>query len=171
MEQLVWKSFFLTSIKFWVCLVFKTHLMLIRYCARATDSALPVMVIVRSMLPPDSRSSQFEMRIMAPLSCLQHKNERKNTLNQYPQTYLAPTTYNLLKSVKKVKKKKCMMSLMNGPLSKDSMGKSKLKDRLIYPLYHITFLCWTLLRFLFFYPVRYRFFTGWCRCYIYQNYV
>ena len=59
-----------------------THLMLIRYCARATDSAFPVMVMVRSMLPPieprppppvedaASRSSQLEMRIIAPLSWL-----------------------------------------------------------------------------------------------------
>ena len=58
----------------------KRYLMLIRYWAKATDSALPVMVIVLSMLPLDppplpplmveSRSSQLEMRIMAPLSCL-----------------------------------------------------------------------------------------------------
>ena len=56
----------------WIFGVFgvRTHLILIRYCARATDSALPVIVMVRSILPPDSRSSQFEIRIMAPLSCL-----------------------------------------------------------------------------------------------------
>ena len=45
--------------------------MLIRYCASATDSGLPVIVIVRSIFPPDSRSSQLEIRIMAPLSCLE----------------------------------------------------------------------------------------------------
>lgn len=45
-----------------------THLMLIRYWASATESGLPLMVIVRSVLPP-SRSSQFEMRIMAPEIC------------------------------------------------------------------------------------------------------
>lgn len=39
--------------------------MLIRYWASATESGLPVMVIVRSVLPL-SRSSQLEMRIMAP---------------------------------------------------------------------------------------------------------
>ena len=36
-----------------------SYLILIRYCASATDSALPEMVMVRSMLPPDSRSSQL----------------------------------------------------------------------------------------------------------------
>ena len=60
--------------------VFKTHLILIRYCARATDSALPVIVMVRSILLPDSRSSQFEIRIMAPLSCLK-QNERRIIFN------------------------------------------------------------------------------------------
>lgn len=39
--------------------------MLIKYWASATASGLPLMVIVRSVLPP-SRSSQFEIRIMAP---------------------------------------------------------------------------------------------------------
>lgn len=42
--------------------------MLIKYWARATASGLPLMVMVRSVLPP-SRSSQFEMRIMAPEIC------------------------------------------------------------------------------------------------------
>ena len=42
--------------------------MLMRYWASATDSPEPVMVMVRSVLL--SRSSQFEMRIMAPLICL-----------------------------------------------------------------------------------------------------
>lgn len=42
-----------------------THLMFIRYWASATASGLPLMVIVRSVLPP-SRSSQLEIRIMAP---------------------------------------------------------------------------------------------------------
>lgn len=42
-----------------------------RYWARATDSAVPVMVMVRSELL--SRSSQFDMRIMAPLNCLVHR--------------------------------------------------------------------------------------------------
>ena len=41
-----------------------------RYCARATDSQLPLIVIVRSRLAGASRSSQFEIRIMAPLICL-----------------------------------------------------------------------------------------------------
>lgn len=39
--------------------------MLIKYWARATASGFPLMVMVRSVLPP-SRSSQFEIRIMAP---------------------------------------------------------------------------------------------------------
>lgn len=39
--------------------------MLIKYWASATASGFPLMVIVRSVLPP-SRSSQFEIRIMAP---------------------------------------------------------------------------------------------------------
>ncbi len=59
--------------------------MLIRYCARATDSGFPVMVMVLSRLtgmppppppmPPPSelRSSQLEMRIIAPLSCLERR--------------------------------------------------------------------------------------------------
>ena len=64
------------SIKSWYSL--KAYLMLIRYCASATDSAFPVIVIVRSMfmLPPptlESRSSQFDMRIIAPLNCLEIK--------------------------------------------------------------------------------------------------
>lgn len=42
-----------------------THLILIRYWASATASGLPLMVMVRSVFPP-SRSSQFEIRIMAP---------------------------------------------------------------------------------------------------------
>lgn len=42
-----------------------THLMLIKYWASATASGFPLIVIVRSVLPP-SRSSQFEIRIMAP---------------------------------------------------------------------------------------------------------
>lgn len=45
-----------------------TDLVLMRYCAKATDSAVPVMVMVLSELL--SRSSQLEMRIMAPLICL-----------------------------------------------------------------------------------------------------
>ena len=51
-----------------------TDLVLIRYCASATDSVAPVMVIVRSVLL--SRSSQLEIRIIAPLICLQRANER-----------------------------------------------------------------------------------------------
>lgn len=47
-----------------------THLMLIKYWARDTESWLPVIVIVRSVLALPSRSSQFEIRIMAPLICL-----------------------------------------------------------------------------------------------------
>ena len=45
--------------------------MLIRYWARATDSQFPVMVIVLSRLAGASLSSQLEMRIMAPLICLE----------------------------------------------------------------------------------------------------
>ena len=53
--------------------------MFIRYCASATDSAFPVIVMVRSIfvlfpLTFGSRSSQFDMRIIAPLSCLQVQN-------------------------------------------------------------------------------------------------
>ena len=51
-----------------------TYLMLIRYWARATDSAFPVMVMVRSRLAGASRSSQLEIRIMAPESCLQRSH-------------------------------------------------------------------------------------------------
>lgn len=40
-----------------------------RYCAKATASGFPEMVIVRSD-DPLSRSSQFDMRIMAPEICL-----------------------------------------------------------------------------------------------------
>lgn len=42
-----------------------TYLMFIKYWARATESAFPLIVIVLSVLPP-SRSSQFEIRIIAP---------------------------------------------------------------------------------------------------------
>lgn len=42
-----------------------THLILMRYCANATASGFPVMVIVRSVAPP-SLSSQLLIRIMAP---------------------------------------------------------------------------------------------------------
>lgn len=48
-----------------VTVVIVTHLMLMRYCANATESGLPVIVMVRSVLPP-SRSSQFDIRIIAP---------------------------------------------------------------------------------------------------------
>ena len=56
-----------------------SYLMFIRYCASATDSAFPVIVMVRSIfvlfpLTFGSRSSQFDMRIIAPLSCLQVQN-------------------------------------------------------------------------------------------------
>ena len=51
-----------------------TDLMLMRYWARATLSALPVMVMVLSRLAGASRSSQLEMRIIAPDSCLQGHN-------------------------------------------------------------------------------------------------
>lgn len=50
--------------------------MLIRYCASATASGLPVIVMVLSVLPP-SRSSQFEMRIIAPLICLDRKEKSR----------------------------------------------------------------------------------------------
>ena len=42
-----------------------TNLVCMRYCARATASDDPVIVIVRSVFPP-SRSSQLEIRIVAP---------------------------------------------------------------------------------------------------------
>lgn len=42
-----------------------TDLMLMRYCASATESGLPVIVMVRSVAPP-SRSSQLLIRIIAP---------------------------------------------------------------------------------------------------------
>ena len=60
-----------------------TYLMLIRYCASATDSGLPVIVIVRSIFPPDSRSSQLEIRIMAPLSCLKRWKGKLTFLFHY----------------------------------------------------------------------------------------
>ena len=44
--------------------------MLIKYCARATDSVFPVMLMVLSRLAGASLSSQFEIRIIAPESCL-----------------------------------------------------------------------------------------------------
>lgn len=42
-----------------------THLILMRYCANATASGFPVMVMVRSVAPP-SLSSQLLILIMAP---------------------------------------------------------------------------------------------------------
>lgn len=47
----------------------KTYLMFIRYWANATASGFPDIVIVRSVTPL-SRSSQFDMRIIAPEICL-----------------------------------------------------------------------------------------------------
>jgi len=44
-------------------------LILMRYWARATDSQLPLMVMVLSRLAGASLSSQLEMRIIAPLIC------------------------------------------------------------------------------------------------------
>ena len=60
-----------------------TYLMLIRYWARATDSAFPVMVMVRSRLAGASRSSQLEIRIMAPESCLQWSDCNKYVLSSH----------------------------------------------------------------------------------------
>ena len=62
------------------CQSYISYLMFIRYCASATDSAFPVIVMVRSIfvlfpLTFGSRSSQFDMRIIAPLSCLQVQND------------------------------------------------------------------------------------------------
>ena len=51
-----------------ICYLVSTYLMLMRYWARATESGLPEIVMVRSVLPP-SRSSQFDIRIMAPEIC------------------------------------------------------------------------------------------------------
>jgi len=45
-------------------------LMFIKYWARATDSLFPVILIVRSKFAGASRSSQLEIRIIAPESCL-----------------------------------------------------------------------------------------------------
>jgi hypothetical protein len=59
-----------------------SYLMLIRYCARATASGLPVIVMVLSVLPP-SRSSQFEMRIIAPLICLDQKEKSRHLFLVY----------------------------------------------------------------------------------------
>ena len=53
-----------------------SNLVLMRYCAKATDSAEPVMVMVRSVLL--SRSSQLDMRIMAPLICLWSSQNKQN---------------------------------------------------------------------------------------------
>ena len=69
---------FYISIKLNVKII--SYLMFIRYCASATDSAFPVIVMVRSIfvlfpLTFGSRSSQFDMRIIAPLSCLQVQND------------------------------------------------------------------------------------------------
>ena len=56
--------------KIFLLFTIPTDLMLMRYWARATDSQLPLMVIVRSRLAGASLSSQFEIRIIAPLICL-----------------------------------------------------------------------------------------------------
>jgi len=45
-------------------------LMLMRYWARATDSQLPLIVMVRSRFAGASLSSQLDIRIIAPLICL-----------------------------------------------------------------------------------------------------
>merc|ERR1712055_635221 len=45
-------------------------LILMRYCASATDSLFPVILMVLSKLAGASLSSQLEIRIIAPDSCL-----------------------------------------------------------------------------------------------------
>ena len=50
-----------------------TYLMLMRYWAKATLSALPLMVMVLSRLAGASLSSQLEILIIAPLICLKVK--------------------------------------------------------------------------------------------------
>ena len=48
-----------------------THLVLMRYCASATWSPVPLMVMTRSWWVESSVvSSNFEMVIMAPVICL-----------------------------------------------------------------------------------------------------
>ena len=93
-----------------------SYLMLIRYWAKATDSALPVMVMVLSRFPPppppapppatelplmaDSRSSQLDIRIIAPLSCLKktskvgHKNHKYQSSAVYRTCFVSKGTPN-----------------------------------------------------------------------------
>ena len=56
--------------------------MLMRYCARATDSLFPVMVIIRSKFAGASRSSELEILIMAPDNCLHIDHPLEGRTNQ-----------------------------------------------------------------------------------------
>lgn len=66
-----WERTFEFSVFLSVCFFFFflmiaiTYLILMRYCANATESGFPVIVIVRSVAPP-SLSSQLLILIMAP---------------------------------------------------------------------------------------------------------
>ena len=66
------------------CRLRASYLMFIKYWASATDSLFPVMLMVRSRLAGASRSSQFEIRIIAPESCLKMEDSVKSTTHTFP---------------------------------------------------------------------------------------
>ena len=66
------------------CQLSISYLIFIKYCARATDSLFPVILIVRSRFAGASLSSQLEFRIIAPESCLKVKDNVTNTTNTSP---------------------------------------------------------------------------------------
>jgi len=76
-----------------------SYLMLIRYCASATASGLPVIVMVLSVLPP-SRSSQFEMRIIAPLICLDRKEKSRHLFLVYLMLSKIIAMYNVINGLR-----------------------------------------------------------------------
>ena len=57
-----------------------SYLMLMRYCAKATLSAFPLIVMVLSRLAGASLSSQFEILIIAPESCLEKNSNVDSTV-------------------------------------------------------------------------------------------
>lgn len=82
-EILIWSSFFgsLIRVNHYSKLKNKnssySHLILIKYWAMATDSLLPVMVIVRSTFSLLFLSSQLDILIKAPLICLQTQQRKQ----------------------------------------------------------------------------------------------
>ena len=66
--------------------------MLMRYCARATLSVLPVMVMVLSRFAGASLSSQLEILIIAPDSCLEKTYIQNLEFKNFERIHLISAT-------------------------------------------------------------------------------